>query len=81
MHQNTSMKEFVKKYLVEIIFAVTGAIGGFLYWKFVGCLSGTCVIKSVWYLSTLYGGLLGWVVGSLGRDLVLSFRKEKKYDQ
>ena len=75
------MKEFVKKYLVEIIFAVTGAIGGFLYWKFVGCLSGTCVIKSVWYLSTLYGGLLGWVVGSLGRDLVLSFRKEKKYDQ
>ena len=75
------MKEFVKKYLVEIIFAVTGAIGGFLYWKFVGCLSGTCVIKSVWYLSTLYGGILGWVVGSLGRDLVLSFRKEKKYDQ
>lgn len=75
------MKDFIKKYLVEIIFAVTGAIGGFLYWKFVGCLSGTCVIKSVWYLSTLYGGLLGWVVGSLGRDLVLSFRKEKKYDQ
>lgn len=75
------MKEFIKKYLVEIIFAVTGAIGGFLYWKFIGCLSGTCVIKSVWYLSTLYGGLLGWVVGSLGRDLVLSFRKEKKYDQ
>ncbi len=75
------MKEFLKKYLVEIIFAVTGAIAGFLYWKFVGCLSGTCVIKSVWYLSTLYGVALGWVVGSLGRDLVLSFRKEKKYDQ
>jgi hypothetical protein len=75
------MKEFIKKYLVEIIFAVTGAIAGFLYWKFVGCLSGTCVIKSVWYLSTLYGGILGWLAGSLGRDLVLSFRKEKKYDQ
>jgi hypothetical protein len=75
------MKEFLKKYLVEIIFAVTGAIAGFLYWKFVGCLSGTCVIKSVWYLSTLYGVALGWVAGSLGRDLVLSFRKEKKYDQ
>ncbi len=75
------MKDFIIKYLVEIIFSVTGAIGGFLYWKFVGCLSGTCVIKSVWYLSTLYGGILGWVVGSLGHDLVLSFRKEKKYDQ
>ncbi|MBK9389887.1 MAG: hypothetical protein IPN68_06730 [Bacteroidetes bacterium] len=75
------MKEFIKKYLPEIIFSLAGAIGGFLYWKFVGCLSGTCVIKSVWYLSTLYGGILGWIVSSLGHDLINSFRKEKKYDQ
>ena len=75
------MKEFVKKHLIEIIFSVTGAIGGFLYWKFIGCLSGTCVIKSVWYLSTLYGGIFGWVIGSLGKDLILRFKKEKQNDQ
>ena len=75
------MKDFIKKHLIEIIFSVTGAIGGFLYWRFVGCLSGTCVIKSVWYLSTLYGAIFAWVIGSLGKDLLLSFKKEKKYDQ
>jgi hypothetical protein len=75
------MKDFFRKHLIGLIFSGAGAIGGFLYWKFVGCLSGTCFIKSVWYMSTLYGMLLGWVIGSLGRDLVMSFRKEKKYDQ
>jgi hypothetical protein len=36
-----------------------GAIGGFLYWKFVGCSSGTCSITSKPLNSTLYGALLG----------------------
>ena len=75
------MKEFIRKYRFDIAFSLAGGIGGFLYWKFIGCLSGTCVIKSVWYLSTIYGMALGWVIGSLGRDLIMSFRKEKKYDQ
>lgn len=36
-----------------------GAIGGFLYWNFVGCSSGTCSITSKPLNSTLYGALLG----------------------
>jgi hypothetical protein len=72
------MKDFIKKYLIEIVFSFAGAIGGILYWKFVGCLSGTCIIKSVWYLSTIYGGIFGWVIGSLGKDLVLSFKNRKE---
>lgn len=75
------MKEFLRKHRLDLVFALAGGIGGFLYWKFIGCLSGTCVIKSVWYLTTLYGMALGWVMGSLGRDLVMSFRKQKKYDR
>jgi len=71
------MKEFIKKNLFLIIFASVGAIAGFLYWKYIGCLSGTCPIKSVWYLSTLYGGLLGFLAGSLINELVISFRKKK----
>ncbi len=31
-------KDFIKKYLPEIISAVAGAVGGFIYWKYVGCL-------------------------------------------
>ena len=74
------MKSFIRKHLFVLIVTVAGAIGGFLYWKFVGCLSGTCVIKSVWYLSTLYGLVLGYLAGSLAEDLYKSFKKEKKYE-
>ena len=74
------MKDFLRKHLLVVISMLAGAIGGFLYWKFVGCLSGTCVIKSVWYLSTLYGIALGYVAGSLIEELVVKFKKEKKYE-
>jgi hypothetical protein len=74
------MKDFLRKHLVSLIFAVAGGVGGFLYWKFIGCASGTCFIKSVWYMSTLYGILLGYVTGGLIEDLILKFRKTGKYE-
>ena len=74
------MKEFFKKHLIVIVFTIAGSIAGFLYWKFIGCLSGTCIIKSVWYLSTLYGTALGWILGSLSKDLIKSYKTGKKYE-
>jgi hypothetical protein len=71
------MRDFIKKHLLPIIFSVAGALGGFLYWKFVGCLSGTCIIKSVWYWSTLYGILLGYISGGLVEEVVLKLKKKK----
>lgn len=68
--------EFLKKHILLIIFTILGLLGGFLYWKFVGCLSGSCPIKSVWYWSTLYGGLIGFLLGSLINDLILKYRKK-----
>lgn len=62
---------------VQIVLTMAGALGGFLYWKFVGCNSGTCMIKSVWYWSTLWGAAVGYLVGDLISDLVLK-RKLKK---
>jgi hypothetical protein len=38
-------KSYFKKFLPEITGAVLGALGGFIYWKYVGCVSGTCTIK------------------------------------
>jgi hypothetical protein len=72
------MKEFLRKHIVAIIFTIAGSVAGLLYWRFVGCISGTCIIKSVWYLSTLYGLALGWVSGSLAEDLIVKFKKTKK---
>lgn len=72
------MRDFVKKHLSIIIFSFIGAAGGFLYWKFIGCQSGTCPIKSVWYLSTLWGLALGYLAGSIIKDLITKFKDKKK---
>lgn len=56
---------------LKVIFTVTGALGGFLYWKFVGCASGTCPIQSVWYFSTLWGMAFGYLIGDLFGGLLM----------
>jgi hypothetical protein len=71
------MQDFIRKHLLVIIFSAAGILGGFLYWKFVGCTSGTCMIKSVWYWSTLYGLLLGYVTGGLIEEIIIKFKKKK----
>jgi len=57
-----------------IIGIVLGAIAGFLYWKLVGCNSGTCMITSKWHNSTAYGAVMGGLFLSM-------FKKEKKYNE
>ena len=47
------------KYLLMAGGAAAGALGGFLYWKYVGCLSGTCAITSNPLNSTAYFAVLG----------------------
>jgi len=54
-----------KKIRLKVILAIMGAIGGFLYWKLIGCTSGTCSIQSVWYFSTLGGMAMGYLLGDL----------------
>ncbi|RFM23189.1 MAG: hypothetical protein D0433_11930 [Candidatus Thermochlorobacter aerophilum] len=45
------------------VFVVLGALGGFAYYAFIGCTSGTCPITSNPYISTGYGALMGAVLG------------------
>lgn len=53
------MQKFFTKYKFYFIAIPLGALAGFLYWRFVGCGSGTCPITSKWYNSTLYGMIIG----------------------
>ena len=48
-----------------------GSVAGLLYWKSIGCESGSCPISSSPYISTLYGAILGGLLFSI-------FRIEKK---
>jgi hypothetical protein len=70
------MKEKIKSKRISILFLILGGIGGFLYWRLVGCNTGTCPIKSNWYVMTPYGMVLGWLLG----DLVASFTGKKPSD-
>lgn len=65
------MKNFFRKYKLEMIGSVVGLIGGYLYWKFVGCASGTCAITSKPLNSSLYGLVMGALLFSM-------FKKDKK---
>ena len=50
---------FVQNNFLTLAGILIGAIAGYLYYTYVGCLSGTCAITSKPLNSTLYGGLMG----------------------
>ena len=61
---------FISRHKLAIIGVVIGAVGGYLYYHFVGCAGGTCPITSKPVNSTLYGAVMGGL-------LLSSFKKEK----
>ncbi len=65
---------------MQFAFLLAGSIGGFLYWRFVGCISGTCVIKSVWYLATLWGAVMGYLVGDIVNDFFVKRKKKRSVE-
>lgn len=54
----------MKKSLVWGMGLVIGAAAGYLYWYYVGCVSGSCAITSSPVNSTLYGSVLGALVAN-----------------
>jgi hypothetical protein len=72
------IKRVFRSKRLQIIFLLVGAVGGFLYWRFVGCTSGTCAIKSVWYWTTLWGAAVGYLVGDFINDIINKRNKKKR---
>jgi H+/Cl- antiporter ClcA len=65
------MKAFIQSQYLVIIGVLVGALGGYLYWKNIGCATGTCMITSKPINSSLYGALMGFLVAGI-------FKKENK---
>lgn len=59
------MKQFILKHKWRIVGTLLGAFAGFLYWYYIGCTSGTCPIQSNWHTSSLYGGLMGFLISDM----------------
>lgn len=46
------------------LYAAAGALTGFVSQRLIGCRTGACVIQSSPWASTLYGALLGAMMGA-----------------
>lgn len=64
---------FILKHKLILLGILTGGIGGYVYYYFVGCSSGTCAITSNPFNSTVYGAVMGAL-------LFTSFKKEDSKD-
>ncbi|HRN58126.1 MAG TPA: hypothetical protein PLL71_16825 [Agriterribacter sp.] len=67
------MKKWLRSNILLLAGAVIGGVGGFIYWKLVGCNSGTCTITSSPRNSTVYFAIMGALVFTL-------FEKQKAKD-
>ena len=56
-----------------VIPVLLGATGGYLYYYFIGCTTGSCPITGNPYISTGYGALIGAAFISSGKK-----RKKEK---
>jgi LytS/YehU family sensor histidine kinase len=59
------MKHYILNNKLTFVGIAIGLVTGFLYWKLVGCASGTCMITSKPINSSLYGALMGGLVFSM----------------
>jgi len=55
------IKKFFSRHWLKVVGVFLGSIGGFAYFYFVGCKSGTCPISSNPYISIGYGAVLGYL--------------------
>ena len=62
---------FISRHKLIIVGIMIGAIGGYLYYYYIGCANGTCAITSKPFNSTLYGAMMGGLLFNM-------FQKEKK---
>ena len=48
--------------IVGLVGLIIGAIGGYIYYAQVGCVSGTCAITSNPWMSAAWGAAFGYLV-------------------
>ncbi len=56
------MKKKLKKWMRPILFTLGGVMVGYLYYRFVGCSTGSCAITSSPVNAMIYMGLIGFLL-------------------
>lgn len=58
---------FFKNNLLVVVGVIVGSVAGYLYWKFIGCNFGTCLITSKPLNSSIYGAVMGGFIFSMAK--------------
>jgi H+/Cl- antiporter ClcA len=58
------IKKVFTQYWLVLLGVVIGALGGYLYWLYIGCSSGSCPITSSSLFSSLWGAVMGGLLFS-----------------
>ena len=66
----TQAMNWLKTKRMIVLGVFVGAFAGYLYWRFIGCSSGTCAITAVWWRSTLYGAFMGGFAFDIIKDFI-----------
>ena len=64
----------IAKYKYTLLGLDLGALGGYIYWYFWGCLDG-CTIKSMWWRMSLWGLVMGGLLGNMLDDYLAKQKK------
>jgi hypothetical protein len=62
----------------RIIGALIGGIGGYLYWLEIGCLTGTCPLKSHWQTMVPFGIFAGYTAVDIIQSIYKTLWKQLK---
>jgi len=56
---------FRHKWFIPVAGLMLGMAGGLLYWQQIGCVSGSCPITSSPWISSGYGGMMGYLLAGI----------------
>lgn len=72
------MKKWIINNKIILTGTMLGALAGYLYYRFIGCTSGTCLISSKPFNSTVYFAVMGAIFFSLFKKETGHGRKDKR---
>ncbi len=67
-------------YKWKIAGTLLGGLGGYLYWSQIGCLTGSCPLKSQWQTMVPYGLVMGYLLTDLIENLSQKFGPKSTSD-
>jgi len=74
--QDLKNKLFKRNNLLTISGILTGTAGGFLYYYFIGCSTGTCPLTSNPWLTMLWGATVGYLLSDMFRKKDTAIKNE-----